>query len=204
MSGFALKVFPNSFHKLWQVQVPKFDFLSLSQVRVHEKQLPPQSFSHKKRKTPCSPDILPIFSHILVTTMIYSSVLALICAISMVSSTSTQQEVREKVEEPQWKVGDCILGKNNFYHFRFSNFVSFLLLWFDGKLFIMQLTDLLVISWMKIAYEILDKLWRDFKLIYKRQSNYHILLYHNDSDESNTRDFKTVLSISYIFLQTLT
>lgn len=55
---------------------------------------------------------------------------------------------------------------------------------------------------MKIAYEILDKLWRDFKLIYKRQLNYHILLYHEDSDESNTRDFKTVLSISYIFLQT--
>ena len=112
LSGLASKVVPNSFHKLWQVQVPKFDFLSLSQVRVHEKQLPPQSFIHKKRKTPCSPAILPIFSHILVTTMIYSSVLILVCAISLVSSTSTQQEVREKVEEPQWKVGDCILGKN--------------------------------------------------------------------------------------------
>ena len=128
VSGLSSKVIPNSFHKLWQVQVPKFDFLSLSQVRVHEKQLPPQSFSHKKRKTPCSPDILPIFSHILVTTMICSSVLLMVCAISMVSSTSTQQEVREKVGEPQWKVGDCILGKNHFYHSRFSNFVIFLLL----------------------------------------------------------------------------
>ena len=203
MSGLASKVVPNSFHKLWQVQVPKFDFLSLSQVRVHEKQLPPQSFSHKKRKTPCSPDILPIFSHILVTTMIYSSVLALVCAISMVSSTSTQQEVRAKVEETQWKVGDCILGKNNFSHFWFSNFVIFLLLWFDGKWLIMQLTNLLVIFGMKLPFQILDKLWRDFKLIYKRQMNYHILLYHNDSDESNTRGLKTILSISYMLLQTL-
>jgi len=84
--------------------------MGLSQVRVHEKQLPPKSFSHKKRKTPCNPGILPIFSHILVTTMIYSSVLVLVCAISMVSCTSTQQEIREKVEEPQWKVGDCILA----------------------------------------------------------------------------------------------
>jgi lysosomal-associated membrane protein 1/2 len=42
--------------------------------------------------------------------MIYSSVLVLVFAISMVSSTSTQQEVRAKVEEPQWKVGDCILA----------------------------------------------------------------------------------------------
>ena len=71
----------------------------------------------KKQKTPSSTAILPTFSRILVTTMIYSSVLVLVCAISMVSSTSTQQEVREKVEEPQWKVGDCILGKKQFCSF---------------------------------------------------------------------------------------
>ena len=64
--------------------------------------------------------------------MIYSSVLVLVCAISMVSCTSTQQEIREKVEIPQWKVGDCILGKNNFVHFNLDSsilYFSTLVIW---------------------------------------------------------------------------
>ena len=42
----------NSFQKLCQVQVSKFDFLSLSQVRVHEKQLPPKVFKSETKKLP--------------------------------------------------------------------------------------------------------------------------------------------------------
>ena len=80
--------------------------------------------------------------------MIYSSVLVLVCAISMVSSTSTQQEVREKVEEPQWKVGDCILGKKtillildspNLYYFYFCDLTEN---YYSLNYYNMQLTDL--------------------------------------------------------------
>jgi len=42
--------------------------------------------------------------------MKFSSILALIYAISTVSCTSTHQENRDISDEPQWKVGDCILA----------------------------------------------------------------------------------------------